>query len=117
MVRSAVAGMSEVNPKVEEAALLAGASPFTIRRKIVLPIIARHIAAGALLSFAFCMLEVSDSFILALEQRFFPISKAMYMVLGRPDGPELASALGVTVSLLLMFCFWGAARIQYDSRS
>ena len=57
--------------------------------------------AGAILCFSFAMLEVSDSLILATEERFYPITKAIYALLGRPDGPYIASALGVLGMILL----------------
>ena len=52
--------------------------------------------AGGLLAFAFAMLEVSDSLILAQKQAFYPITKAimeLFQLLG--DGKFIASALGV----------------------
>ncbi len=57
--------------------------------------IAANLIAGGLLAFAFAMLEVSDSIILAQKQGYFPITKAIYelfQLLG--DGRYLASALG-----------------------
>ena len=60
-----------------------------------LPLIAANLIAGGLLAFAFAMLEVSDSIILAQKAAYFPITKAIYelfQLLG--DGRYLASALG-----------------------
>ena len=48
------------------------------------------------------MLEVSDSLILAVKDQFFPITKAIYQLLGRlEDGPYVASALGVWAMVFL----------------
>ncbi|HVU23280.1 MAG TPA: iron ABC transporter permease, partial [Opitutus sp.] len=65
-------------------------------RRVTLPLIAANLIAGGLLAFAFAMLEVSDSLILAQKQAFYPITKAileLFQLLG--DGKFLASALGV----------------------
>ena len=56
----------------------------------------------ALLAFAFAMLEVSDSLVLAQKQAYYPIAKAIYElsnVLG--EGPYLAAALGVWSMIFL----------------
>ena len=70
--------------------------------RITVPLIAAHLLAGALLAFAFAMLEVSDSLILAQRQTYWPITKAIYELVYRlGDGPYLASALGVWAMALL----------------
>ena len=58
--------------------------------------------AGAILAFAFAMLEVSDSLILAQQREHFPITKAIYALLGTlGNGHELAAALGVWAMVFL----------------
>jgi iron(III) transport system permease protein len=101
MVRSANAGLRESHPALGEAAASLGAGSFTIARRITLPLISRHLLAGALLTFTYSMTEVSDSLFLAREERYYPISKALYTLLGRPDGLELAAALGVLITILI----------------
>ena len=69
------------------------------------------IIAGAILVFSFAMLEVSDSLILAIKEQYYPITKAIYALLGRiEDGFYVASALGVwaMVFLALALVFAGA---------
>jgi len=64
--------------------------------RITLPLITANLIAGGLLAFAFAMLEVSDSLILAQKQAYYPITKAileLFQLLG--DGKFIASALGV----------------------
>ncbi|MEI7910253.1 MAG: iron ABC transporter permease [Verrucomicrobiota bacterium] len=96
IVRAAVAGLQQSNPALEEAARSLGASPARVLRRIALPLIAANLAAGAILAFAFAMLEVSDSLILAQQTQHFPITKAIYTLLSTlGDGTELAAALGV----------------------
>lgn len=110
VVRSAAAGFQQTSASLEEAARNLGATPMRALRKITLPLIAANLVAGALLAFAFAMLEVSDSLILAQQQAHFPITKAiygLYRTLG--DGPYLAAALGTWAMLFLAVTIIGAS--------
>lgn len=102
MVRSAYAGFQQTSVTLEEAAQNVGATPAATLRRITLPLVFSNLVAGGILCFSFAMLEVSDSLILAVEERYYPITKAIYALLGRPDGPYIASALGMLGMLLLM---------------
>ena len=96
MVRAAYAGFQQINVSLEEAAVNLGSSTLRSLRRITVPLISANLIAGGILAFAFAMLEVSDSLILAMKEQFFPITKAIYQLLGRlGDGPYIASALGV----------------------
>lgn len=108
MVRSAHAGLQEASVALEEAAIVLGATPSVTARRIIFPLVSRHIVVGAILTFAYSMIEVSDSILLAMEVRFYPVSKAIYTLMGRPDGVELASALGTVVMLVMFAAFYGA---------
>ena len=110
MVRSAVAGLQQTSVAFEEAAANLGASPMVSLRRVTLPLIAANLAAGILLSFAFSMLEVSDSLMLAQQMRFFPITKTIYelfQLLG--TGRYIASALGVWAMAFLTVAIAGAS--------
>jgi iron(III) transport system permease protein len=111
MVRSVCAGLAEASRSLEEAALMSGAGPLMITRRITFPLIRRHLIVGTMLTFAYSMIEVSDSLLLALEQKFYPISKAIYALTGRPDGAEVASALGVVVMCLMLGAFYLSEQI------
>ncbi|MDZ4831596.1 MAG: iron ABC transporter permease [Phycisphaerae bacterium] len=112
VVRSAAAGLEQTSVELEEAALNTGASKWMMTRRIVLPLIVANIVAGALLAFAFAMLEVSDSLILAQREAHFPITKAIYSMADRlGDGPYVASALGVWSMALLAVCIVGASMV------
>ncbi len=96
VVRSASAGFQQTSETLEEAAQNLGCPPLKATAKVTLPLIAANLIAGGLLAFAFAMLEVSDSLILAQKQAFYPITKAileLFQLLG--DGKFIASALGV----------------------
>ena len=102
VVRAAAAGFQQTSETLEEAAQNLGASPLKAVIKITLPLITANLIAGGLLAFAFAMLEVSDSLILAQKQAFYPITKAimeLFQLLG--DGKFIASALGVWAMIFL----------------
>ena len=112
VVRSAAAGYQQTSISLEEAAQNLGATPWQALCKITLPLISANIIAGGLLVFAFAMLEVSDSLILATKQAFYPITTAMfalYNALG--TGEKLASALGVWAMIFLAVTIIGASMI------
>ena len=112
IVRAAVAGLQQSNPALEEAAATLGAPPHRVLRRIAVPLIGANLAAGCLLAFAFAMLEVSDSLILAQQTQHFPITKAIYTLLGTlGNGPELAAALGVWAMVFLSVSIIGAASL------
>ncbi len=95
VVRAAAAGFEQTSVTLEEAAQNLGCSPVRTLFRITLPLISANLIAGGLLAFAFAMLEVSDSLILAQKQAFYPITKAimeLFQLLG--DGQYIASALG-----------------------
>lgn len=117
LTRSICAGLQEASRSLEEAASMVGASPLRTATRVTLPLIRRHLIVGAMLTFAYSMVEVSDSLLLALETKFYPIAKAIYFLTGRPDGFEVASALGVVVMVVMLGAFYIAERISSGARS
>jgi iron(III) transport system permease protein len=102
VVRAAAAGLQQTPRDLELAGSNLGASRFTVLRRITLPLIVANLIAGALLAFAFAMLEVSDSLILAQRMDYYPITKAILdLSLRLGDGLYIASALGVWAMVLL----------------
>jgi len=80
---------------------------------VTLPLISANLIAGAILSFSFAMLEVSDSLILAMTERFYPITKAIYVLVQRlGDGAYIASAMGILGMLLLTISLLLAGRLM-----
>jgi iron(III) transport system permease protein len=111
MVRAAYAGFQQTSVVLEEAAINLGASPMKTLYQITMPLISANLIAGAVLSFSFAMLEVSDSLILASKEQYYPITKAIYALLGRlADGPYIASAMGILGLLLLAGSLFIAGR-------
>lgn len=103
VVRAMYAGLIQVDRSLEEAAAGLGAAPPAVARTVTLPLVSASVVGGGILAFAFAMLEVSDSLILAMEDRFYPMTKAIYVLLGRlMDGANIASAMGVLGMFLLI---------------
>ncbi|MDB5327585.1 MAG: transporter permease [Phycisphaerales bacterium] len=112
MVRSAVAGLQQTSATLEEASANLGASGMYTVRRITVPLILANLIAGAMLAFAFSMLEVSDSLMLAQRADYFPITKTIYelfQLIG--TGKYLASALGVWAMVFLAATILGASTI------
>ena len=112
VVRSAAAGFQQTSETLEEAAQNLGAPPLKAVYRITLPLITANLIAGGLLAFAFAMLEVSDSLILAQKQAYYPITKAimeLFQLLG--DGKFIASALGVWAMVFLAVTIAGLSLI------
>lgn len=113
LARSAQAGLQQVSPALEEAAENLGASRWRVLRTITVPLIYANIVAGAVLTFAFAVLEVSDSLMLAREEKYFPITRAILGLLMRPDdGDTIASALSVFAMGLLATGLLGASLVM-----
>ena len=111
MVRAAHAGFQQTSVVLEEAAMNMGASRLRSVWQITFPLILANLVAGGVLCFAFAMLEVSDSLILAMKGDYYPITRAIYALLGRiSDGAYIASAMGVLGMLLLMVSLFLAGR-------
>jgi iron(III) transport system permease protein len=113
MVRAAHAGLEQTSRTYEEAAANLGATPFRVVRRVTLPLVAANLVAGGILCFAFSMLEVSDSLILAQSEGFYPITKAIYVLMdGLENGINVAAALGVwAMALLAAAMLWAAALV------
>ncbi len=113
VVRSTVAGLEQTPVDLEEAAASVGAKPGRILRKIVIPLVAANIIAGALLAFSLSMLEVSDSLLLAQREADYPVTKAIYTLFDRlGDGPAIASAMGTWAMLLLAATLMAASSVM-----
>ncbi|MDR1146748.1 MAG: iron ABC transporter permease [Verrucomicrobiales bacterium] len=114
IVRAAYAGFQQVSTALEEASTNLGARAWQTFRRVSLPLIMANLVAGSILTFSFAMLDVSNSLMLAQESRFYPITKAIYSLMGRitPTAPNVACALGVLALLLLAAALYLAARLM-----
>ena len=111
-VRACAAGLEQTPRALEEAAGSLGATPTEVIRQVTLPLSFANVIAGAILDFAFAMLEVSDSLILAARPENFPLTKAIYGLFGNPgNGDQLASALGLVALVFLSLSLLAAAAL------
>jgi len=113
IVRAAYAGFQQTSVSLEEASANMGAGPLRTLWKISLPLISANLIAGSILTFSFAMLDVSNGMILAQESQFYPVTKAIYMLMGRitPVAPSIACALGVLSMILLGFSLFIASKL------
>ena len=104
VVRGVSAGLQQVPESMEEAARNLGASTLKTGLRITLPLISANIIAAGVLTFAFAVLEVSDSLILAQTAQYYPITKQIYRLAtstGSPDAINQAAAMGIYGMMLL----------------
>lgn len=101
-VRSTYAGLQQTHVELEEAAQNLGASRIRVFAGIVLPIIGASILAGAMMSFVYCMSEVSTSIVLGdINSQWGPITWKMQSVLGAlAMGQSMAAAMGVLLMVI-----------------
>jgi iron(III) transport system permease protein len=111
-VRAAFSGFQQTSVSLEEASLSVGANPVKTMISITAPLIMANVLAGGIISFSAAMMEVSDSLVLALQQEYYPITKAIYSLnLRLGDGPNVASALGILSTVIVTGCLLIANRI------
>jgi iron(III) transport system permease protein len=102
VVRGVCAGLEQIPESLEMAAANLGAGKFRTLRKITMPLISANVIGAAVLTFSFAMLEVSDSLVLAQQQKHYPITKQMYTTLDAdPQSINAAAALGVIGMMIL----------------
>lgn len=117
LVRAAAAGFAVASTAYEEAGASMGAPPVRTLRRVTLPLVAASLLAGAIPAFAGCLLEVSDSLVLAQKREHYPLAKALYETAGRlGDGPFLACALATWAMAAMAALFWAASSLGGKSR-
>lgn len=103
IVRSAYAGLEQSSVTLEEASRNLGAGLLPTLARVTIPLLSAYLIAGAIMTFSFAMLDVSNGMILAQESRFYPLTKAIFSLLGRilPSAAYQACALGVLAMAFL----------------
>jgi iron(III) transport system permease protein len=105
-LRSVSGGLQQMSVTLEEASLNLGASPLQTVWQVTRPLVTANLLAAGLLTFAFAVLEVSDSLILAANRDYAPIAQAIYLLsIATSGGTFLACALGAVGMLLLTATF------------
>lgn len=113
--RSASAAVVQIDPKIEEASSVCGASWLHTMRRIVIPLLAPGLLAAAILVFATLIGEISAT-VLLYSANWKPISIAIYE---RVLGNELAraSALGTICNVATLVLIVAASRLAGRSMS
>ena len=97
--RAVYAGLQQLHEALEEAAMTLGASRLRVLKDIVLPLLLLNIVGGALISFVYCVSEVSVSITLGGlgglgVNHQAPLTYVMYQYILGPTGPYIVAALG-----------------------
>ncbi len=109
--RSTSASLAQLDPAVEEAARSLGASWWCAFRRVVLPLLSRGIAAGAVLAFVDGIGEFVASTMLVANEQFRPLSVAIHQEYFR-DHWGTAAAWGVVQVLLVVILLIVAKRLE-----
>ena len=96
-VRSAYAGLQQVDVVLEEASINLGASRMRTFSRITIPLISLNIFAGSLVSFLYCLSEVSTTIFLIFSSKAGTIT--WYMA-WNPLKFQIFCAIGVLLMLL-----------------
>ncbi|MHA1200777.1 MAG: ABC transporter permease [Candidatus Heimdallarchaeaceae archaeon] len=99
-VRSAYAGLQQIDTVLEEASFNLGATRMRTVGKITIPLISRNVFAGALVSFIYCLSEVSTTIFLIFSAQAGTIT--WYMA-WNPLKFQIFCALGVLLMALQIF--------------
>lgn len=105
-VRAAYAGLQQTPVVMEEASLNVGAGRNTTFARIVVPLIGLSVLAGALLSFVYCVSEVSTSLLLG-GANYYQAPLTYWINVTRAGLPPIygigaAAALGVLMMIMQM---------------
>ncbi|MEM2888547.1 MAG: ABC transporter permease subunit [Candidatus Bathyarchaeia archaeon] len=100
-VSSMAAAILGVPPEMEEVASTLGAKPFTIFRRITLPLTKYSLFSGAVLVFTRCIGETGAAKAVASSLKTVPVLLVDWIVGGRASTSE--SALGITFLILASF--------------
>lgn len=107
MYQSAKAGFESINPEIEEAAHMDGAGPWRTFIHIALPLSARALMTGAILSFARALGEFGATLMFAGnipgKTQTAPIAIYMAMESGRTNEAWILVAVIILISFLMLF--------------
>lgn len=99
VVRTLVPSLRRIPARLKEAAAVLGAAPFTVWRRIELPLSGRAVTAGAVFAFCVSLGEFGATAFVARPQRpTLPV--AIYRFLGMPGELNFGQALAMSVILM-----------------
>ncbi|MCC6470245.1 MAG: iron ABC transporter permease [Alphaproteobacteria bacterium] len=101
--------MKSMDPSLEEASQVVGASRWRTMLRITLPLVAPGVLGAAIFVFAEMLSSFSAALVLGTPARFYVITTAIYQLVSQyPPRMPLAAALGVSlfaVMFLMMFLY------------
>jgi thiamine transport system permease protein len=101
VVRSLAPAVRALDTRLGEAAAVLGASPREVRRRIVLPLLARPLAVAAGLAFAVALGEFGATvFVARADWPTVPV--AIFRFLGRPGADNVGTAMALSVVLMVI---------------
>jgi iron(III) transport system permease protein len=107
--RAVATAIAQIDPKLEDASTICGASWSTTMRRVLVPLAAPAILAGAILVFSTLIGEISAT-VLLYSAKWKTISVAIYeLVLG--DQLAQASAIGTITTVLTLLLVLAASRL------
>lgn len=101
-----VSALRSLNPSLEHAGQILGAGQFRVATRIVLPLVAPGILAGALLAFVDSIALFGIQAILGIPRGIHTLPTKIYALFGHPPQLELASALGMVLVLIAVVALY-----------
>ena len=96
-VRAAYAGLQQTDPVLDESSFNLGAGKVKTFIKITIPLISLNVLAGALVSFVYCLSEVSTTIFLITNFKYGTVT---WLMAWNPLQFQLFCALGVVLMVL-----------------
>lgn len=104
--------MKSMDPSLEEASQIVGASRFHTMLRVTLPLVIPGVLGAAIFVFAEMLGSFSAALVLGSPNRFYVITTAMYLLVQQyPPRIPLAAAMGVSLFAVMFVMLWLYRRI------
>lgn len=100
------AALESLDPSLEHAAQILGASRMRTTLRITLPLVLPSILTAALLAFVNAIALFGSQAILGIPGRIYTLPTRVYQVLGYPPDYAIASALSMLLVVLTVLALW-----------
>jgi molybdate transport system permease protein len=113
-VRSARIGFAGVDPQVEEAARVEGASQWEMFRKIMFPLAGRSLVSGAILAWTRALGEFGATILFAGNMQGVTQTMPLAIYLGFERNLDVALVLAVVLVLVSFLLLWAIRKLDGD---
>jgi iron(III) transport system permease protein len=104
--------MKSMDPSLEEASQVLGASRWRTMTKVTLPLVLPGVLGAAIYVFAEMLGSFSAALVLGLPNRFYVITTAIYQLVHQyPPKIAVAAAMGVSLFIVMFVMLWLYRRI------